>query len=177
MIEEEKRIKAEKWKKYYEENRDIILEKARGRYKENREEYLLKEKTKRKENVEEFRKKDKEYREKNREQINRKARRYAEKRVNENPDEWSFIKRRNKIKTLYNVSVDFIVDLMNKQKGCCAICGCSLVNPNSKQTYSIDHCHSTGKVRGLLCIKCNAVLEYSVKHINTIKKYLEENNT
>ncbi len=45
--------------------------------------------------------------------------------------------------------------MLVEQKGCCAICKKGETHP--EQTFlSIDHCHKTGKVRGLLCSKCNA---------------------
>ncbi len=42
--------------------------------------------------------------------------------------------------------------LMERQDGVCAIC--SNPPPEGKRLH-IDHCHQTGKVRGLLCIGCN----------------------
>ncbi len=50
--------------------------------------------------------------------------------------------------------------LMEKQGHRCAICGSS--NPSGidprRTRFSIDHDHSTGAVRGLLCINCNRAL-------------------
>lgn len=46
-------------------------------------------------------------------------------------------------------------DLMSRaQKHCCAICR----TPATTRRLSIDHCHNTGKVRGLLCHKCNTAI-------------------
>ena len=42
---------------------------------------------------------------------------------------------------------------MSKQNNCCAICGKSQNNENRR--FAIDHCHKTGKIRGLLCYTCN----------------------
>lgn len=42
--------------------------------------------------------------------------------------------------------------LMSSQQGVCAVCKKSEVNGKS---LSIDHCHVTGEIRGLLCSKCN----------------------
>lgn len=42
--------------------------------------------------------------------------------------------------------------IFNTQNGCCAVCykaGVQLVT---------DHCHTTGRVRGLVCIRCNMYL-------------------
>ena len=43
--------------------------------------------------------------------------------------------------------------ILASQKGVCAIC---LKEP--KETFNVDHCHRLGKVRGLLCRKCNLAL-------------------
>ncbi len=51
----------------------------------------------------------------------------------------------------YGINDKDLMDLMDKQRGCCSICGGSLVNPDSKQTFAVDHNHSTDVVRGLLC--------------------------
>lgn len=43
--------------------------------------------------------------------------------------------------------------MFKKQRGCCAICGTH--QSKLKQTLNVDHNHSTGIVRGLLCSNCN----------------------
>lgn len=45
--------------------------------------------------------------------------------------------------------------LSYQQKDVCAICCCSNKN---KRRFCIDHCHKTGRVRGLLCSECNFLL-------------------
>jgi hypothetical protein len=44
--------------------------------------------------------------------------------------------------------------LHRSQSGLCRICG----NPNTGKSLAVDHCHSTGRVRGLLCDACNRSL-------------------
>ncbi len=64
--------------------------------------------------------------------------------------------------------------LHREQKGCCKICG---VHENDSSTLHIDHCHSTGKVRGLLCRRCNMGLGHfkdSVSNLMNAIKYLKE---
>jgi len=65
-----------------------------------------------------------------------------------------------------------------KQNGKCAICK----KPETRKTgnkireLSIDHCHKTGKVRGLLCDSCNNGLgrfKDSVKLLESALKYLK----
>jgi Autographiviridae endonuclease VII len=53
----------------------------------------------------------------------------------------------------YGISVEDYNALLVKQDGACAIC-----KRKSDRTLCVDHCHSTGVVRGLLCRKCNAGL-------------------
>jgi|SRR5215469_9672883 len=48
--------------------------------------------------------------------------------------------------------------LLKEQDGGCAICG----NPPKSRRLHVDHNHRTGKVRGLLCFRCNRQLPYYV---------------
>ena len=54
----------------------------------------------------------------------------------------------------YGIEISDFNDLMAIQGGACAICGHS---DTSKPNFFpvVDHCHTTGKVRGLLCMGCN----------------------
>lgn len=45
--------------------------------------------------------------------------------------------------------------MLKEQRGACASCGDEF---NDARTPHIDHCHSTGEVRGLLCSPCNLAL-------------------
>lgn len=40
-----------------------------------------------------------------------------------------------------------------EQGGVCKICATD--SPAPRSHFSIDHCHETGRVRGLLCLRCN----------------------
>lgn len=58
-------------------------------------------------------------------------------------------RRRNLRK--YGISEGEYRSLLAAQEGGCAICG---ARPAGKRLH-IDHCHTTGTVRGLLCSNCN----------------------
>ena len=45
-------------------------------------------------------------------------------------------------------------DMAHAQGYCCAICK----TKQPKKRMAVDHCHDTGKVRGLLCSSCNMAL-------------------
>ena len=49
-------------------------------------------------------------------------------------------------------------ELLSKQDGCCAICGSTDSGSKNKGQFSVDHCHTSEKVRGLLCTRCNTGL-------------------
>lgn len=47
--------------------------------------------------------------------------------------------------------------LLAMQGGRCAICGTD--NPKSKHgVFHVDHCHETGRIRGILCNPCNVAI-------------------
>jgi hypothetical protein len=58
------------------------------------------------------------------------------------------------IKRNYGINFDEYESMLKKQGGVCAICA-SPPPKKHKQRLSIDHCHTTGRVRGLLCDACN----------------------
>jgi len=63
-------------------------------------------------------------------------------------------KNKNKYRLkMYGLNEDSYNALLKNQDYKCKICGKK--NDNDK-TLSIDHCHETGRVRGLLCIRCNS---------------------
>src|SRR6267142_1795993 len=58
------------------------------------------------------------------------------------------------------------------QENSCAICGVSF-----SRTPHVDHCHVTGKIRGLLCSKCNRGLGFfqdSVQTLESAVRYLKK---
>lgn len=56
----------------------------------------------------------------------------------------------NNLKYLYGISKDEYAAMKERQNQACAICKI----PSQKRLV-VDHCHTTGAVRGLLCDKCN----------------------
>lgn len=61
-------------------------------------------------------------------------------------------RRKNKhYKNRYGITYQDKIDLYASQNGCCKICG----DATALDKIHLDHCHSTGEVRGLLCHGCN----------------------
>ena len=56
------------------------------------------------------------------------------------------------LKQTYGLTLEQYDEMLEQQGEVCAICG--EANLDGKRLY-VDHNHETGKVRGLLCLKCN----------------------
>jgi len=71
----------------------------------------------------------------------------------------------------YNLTPAEYQALVDHQNGECAIC-----SKKQSRPFDVDHCHSTGKVRGLLCTNCNRMLGHAhddVFRLNRAADYLE----
>lgn len=73
-------------------------------------------------------------------------------------------------KCKYGLSKEEYDDLFIKQNNKCAICGREF---NETLKAFVDHCHITGKVRGLLCTNCNTLLGMAKDSIETLKTAIE----
>lgn len=71
------------------------------------------------------------------------------------------------------MTVGFIEKLKETQNNSCAICKTPSASiPHSTFKYNplvIDHDHSTGEVRGLLCPTCNALLGHAKDNVAILK--------
>jgi hypothetical protein len=61
-------------------------------------------------------------------------------------------KQATRVRAMYGIEPEEYLQMHKSQQGRCAICG---EEPTTKRGLHLDHCHETGKVRGLLCHGCN----------------------
>lgn len=61
--------------------------------------------------------------------------------------------------------------MFDAQGGRCGICGGDKSFGNGK--LHVDHCHRTGRVRKLLCVKCNMALGWYEKFAADASAYLK----
>lgn len=64
--------------------------------------------------------------------------------------------RRKDLKSRFGVTLEWFDSLLASQGGRCAICGTD--TPGGRGAFHVDHCHTTGAVRRLLCHNCNVGL-------------------
>lgn len=78
------------------------------------------------------------------------------------------------LKRKYGISLSEYESMAESQNGRCAICD-SLPD---KKGLAVDHCHDSGRVRGLLCNKCNAALGFfrdDPERVGAAMAYLRRN--
>lgn len=78
--------------------------------------------------------------------------------------------RNSYYKTNYGISLADYDALLLSQSGGCAIC-CAAKGSKTMR-LAVDHCHTTEKVRGLLCVRCNVMLGWYERHRPKIEPYL-----
>lgn len=74
----------------------------------------------------------------------------------------------------FKITVAEYETMLLKHQGVCKICG----RVEKNRRLAVDHCHKTGRIRGLLCGMCNKGLgsfKDSIELLNLAIKYLHEN--
>jgi hypothetical protein len=96
-----------------------------------------------------------------REELNARARQtyaeddgYAEKRRKWLSGNKGY-RREERLKQVYKLSLQDYEAMVAQQGGVCRICKTKPARP-----LFVDHCHASGRVRGLLCHPCNAALGF-----------------
>lgn len=95
----------------------------------------------------------------------------AKDRRNKDPEANRITKFKIHLRTQYGISYETYLEIVENQNNKCAICSGELTDPH------LDHCHETGKVRGILCFTCNTALgkfKDSVPLLQSAISYLEK---
>lgn len=100
--------------------------------------------------------------------------------LRKNPERAHRSRRSNQLKFKYGISLEEFEELFRQQGECCAICGTKENHTRGSSRYgwnfAVDHCHETGRVRGVLCSQCNraiGLLGDTVEGLMKAVKYLE----
>jgi len=112
---------------------------------------------------------EKSYRESNRDQMRLNKKNY----VSSNPRSV----KNSGLKFNYGIDINQYDLMKSQQNNCCAIC---FKNEDElPRDLCVDHCHKTGKIRKLLCARCNSALGFiddNVDFANRLHEYLKEHN-
>jgi len=106
---------------------------------------------------------------KNRDKVLAQKRRHYLK----NRDKYLTLERDRQYRKRYGITLGDYDRMLQEQDGKCKICGADKAG-NAGQCFAVDHDHATLKVRGLLCIKCNARLGWFEANMDAVTKYLQE---
>lgn len=116
-------------------------------------------------------KKIKEYREANVDIIRHKDR-MRNKQRDERHNDLKSIARLSKI---YNTTKEIATDLFKRSMRSCEVCGTEWNPSLHKHRFCVDHSHTTGEIRGILCHHCNAALGHLRENDEIILALLEYN--
>jgi len=145
--------------KYYLEHKDQAYKSSNKYYMEHKEEVIKSSSEWAKNNPEK------------RKQISRDSAR----RINKNNP---LLNRERKLKFKYGITLEQEKEMLFSQGNKCAICDREFSNTRSRRP-GIDHDHKTGKVREILCHKCNLMLGYAEDSPELLKlgaQYLEKHS-
>lgn len=138
-----------------------------------------------------------EYRAKNLKKIQRRQKRwYAENRthvktksnanrktrIEKDSVAFRLATRAKNLKKQFGLSLADYDNMNIAQAGLCAICRKRETVKDSQgnvRPLAVDHCHRTGKIRGLLCSNCNwalGLVEDDILRLLSMIRYLETNN-
>ena len=92
----------------------------------------------------------------------------------DNPESFRLSRREGHLLDRYNLSLSDYTRLLELQQGVCAICKepefLKRNKDKSALILAVDHDHKTGKIRGLLCNKCNFAVGHFEKFGRTSNK-------
>lgn len=84
------------------------------------------------------------------------------------------------LKYSYGITIEDYNQMFEQQKGLCLICNKPETIRNKRagkvgeiKNLVVDHCHKTGKIRGLLCMNCNQGIGKLQDDINLLQKAIE----
>ena len=83
------------------------------------------------------------------------------------------------LKSKYGISKDQYLALLESQNYRCKLCGTTAARTEKtgrrrdKSALCVDHCHKTGRIRGLLCRSCNSMLGMAKEDTTVLLKAIQ----
>ena len=107
---------------------------------------------------------------------------YRKKHYEKYKEEYIDIERTYRLKKDFNLTPDEYDNMLQKQSGLCAICYQPETSKNKRgniKKLAVDHNHETGRLRDLLCARCNqaiGLLDENTDRLRAAAVYLERHN-
>lgn len=162
-------------KRYYEKNKAKVIARSEKWRIENKEK--INEIRRKYNNKPERKAKMREYYLKNKDKICARTKNHHQK-----PEQKAKSKLRSPLKILkrwekkYGITLEKYNKMLEKQNYVCAICYKPETAYDSRlkitRKLAVDHCHKTGKIRGLLCNRCNLSIGKFEDNIEIIKSVI-----
>jgi hypothetical protein len=80
-------------------------------------------------------------------------------------------KKKYRLKRYFNLTIEQYNEMRKNQNYCCGTCGKSELEAG--RALDLDHNHTTGKVRGLLCNLCNQTIGLVKENIDILNKIID----
>ena len=90
----------------------------------------------------------------------------------ENPEAYKLSCRRRNLKKKFGITIEEYMRIYDKQQGKCACCGEEKPSEGISGLV-VDHSHTSGEVRELLCTQCNTALGLLKENADIVNKLLE----
>ena len=117
---------------------------------------------------------NKRYYQKNREKIIERSKKYNQENSEKAAEYQKRYREKNEdkvwarhLKRSYDLTKETYQTIYEEQEGKCALCR------RLPKKICVDHCHKTGKVRGLLCSECNVGLGKLGDNIEALQRAIE----
>lgn len=78
--------------------------------------------------------------------------------------------RRKQLREKYDLSPEDYTAMFESQEGRCALCR---NEQSAKRALAVDHCHATGKIRTLLCDRCNIGIGMFKEDVTLLRAAIE----
>jgi hypothetical protein len=103
-----------------------------------------------------------------------------QKKHKRDPTRYRLVEWPSKLKRLYGITPEDYNRMLADQGGGCALCGSTSPLTGSRTykrtqrtAFDVDHCHKTGRVRGLLCTRCNRLVGLANDSADTARRLVE----
>ena len=93
--------------------------------------------------------------------------------IEKNREQYLVAQSFSKLKQTYGITKEEYDNRIKNQRGKCAICSSETPQQKNIKRFSVDHCHKTKQIRGLLCSPCNRGLGCFFDNILNLEKAIE----